>query len=144
GLQGQIVNAFFQGHNPAIEQSLWADLLAAKVVNEKETAVGLQLERGLIEACVFVEYQIEGGHSQLAAHNHNRAMHLHPASIGKLGFGGVHITLALRHHRAVAVQIEQLDYLPVGFDGVWYRHIAAEHGGDTLREQRLAVAWSAK
>src|SRR5207248_9850213 len=36
-------------------------------------------------------------------------------------------------------QVHQLHDLETRFARVKYRHIAAEHGGDPLREQRLAV-----
>jgi hypothetical protein len=48
GVQGQVIDAVFQRDNPAVEQVARADLLASKVVDQQDTAVGLYLEWSLI------------------------------------------------------------------------------------------------
>ena len=45
----QEVVAIFQGQNPAIEQFLGAAQLAAEVVDQEDAAVGLDVQRGLVE-----------------------------------------------------------------------------------------------
>ncbi len=45
GLQPQKVDTAFQRHNPAIEQLLWAHLLAAKVVDEEQAKIDKVLQK---------------------------------------------------------------------------------------------------
>jgi len=43
-MQPEIINAGFQRHNPTVEQVLWPDLLAAKVVNQEHAAIRFELK----------------------------------------------------------------------------------------------------
>ena len=54
-LQTEEVDLGFQWYDPAVEQVDGAHLLAAKVVDEKHTAVGLHLKRCLVELSDRVE-----------------------------------------------------------------------------------------
>src|SRR5438067_287726 len=73
--ESEVIYPFFKGYDPAIEKRLRAYLLAAKVVNQEEAAVGLQLKRRFVEARVLVIYQVERRHRKFAAHHHHRLVH---------------------------------------------------------------------
>src|SRR5690242_12478275 len=62
----------------------------------------------------------------------------------QLGSGRVKLVRALGHYWPVAVEIEKLDDLAVGFEGVRYGDVTAQHGCDALGEQRLAVTGCAE
>src|SRR5260221_11299209 len=59
GSQCQIVYAFFDRDNPAIEQIARAHLLTTKVVNQEHAAVGLDLIRCFIEFIDWVVDQVQ-------------------------------------------------------------------------------------
>ena len=59
GLQGEDVFAFFEGDDPSVHEGLWRFGLAAKVVDDKDTARGFELQRCLIGARCWVVDQIQ-------------------------------------------------------------------------------------
>ncbi len=65
--------AVFERQNPAIEQFLGADNLPAEVVDEEHAAVGLEVDRGLIELGLGVVAEVEHFERQFAAGHDHRA-----------------------------------------------------------------------
>src|SRR5262249_35916815 len=66
-LQRQVIDAAVEGHDPAVEQVARGDKLAAEVVDEEDTVVGLHLERRGVDTGGFIEAQFEHTGYQLTA-----------------------------------------------------------------------------
>ena len=49
GVQREVVDAALERHDPAVQQILRADALPAEVVDQEHAAVGLELNRRLVE-----------------------------------------------------------------------------------------------
>ncbi len=142
-MQAQKVDARFQRHDPAIEQLLRADLLAAKVVDEEHAAVGFHLQRRFVDLGDRLKAQFQRVHRQFAAHHDRRALEQTPALVhadearlarGRIMSGGV---IGNVHQRIV-----NLNDLPADRDGVRQpdRIGSGQQFGDGLRDRGLAVA----
>ena len=81
GVQGEIIDAVFEGHNPAVEQVARADHLAAKVVDQQNAAVGFDLEGRFVIFQGVVEDQVQAGQGQLAAGDDKGPADAHPARV---------------------------------------------------------------
>ena len=81
GVQRQVVDAALERHDPAVQQVLRTHPLAAEVVDQEDAAVGLQLQRRLVELRQRVERQVEHVERELAADHHDRTADAHPAPI---------------------------------------------------------------
>ena len=81
GMQGQVIDPVFQRNDPAVEQVARAHLLAAKVVDQQDPAVGFHLERRLVKFVHIVEHQVQAGQGQLAADDDKRPADAHPARV---------------------------------------------------------------
>ena len=110
GVQGQIIDAAFEGDDPAIEQIVGIDPLAAEVVDDQGAAVGFHLKRRFVEARGLTVDQVHGLNRHFAADDDDRPLDPDPALVVALGAGD--------WNRLMVVQIEDFDHLPVDFDGV--------------------------
>ena len=76
-----MVDAAFERADPAVEQRDGGHLLPAEVVDDERAAVGLELQRRLVDLRVVVVHQLQAVPRQLAARPDDRAAHAHPAAI---------------------------------------------------------------
>ena len=83
GGEGQIVDPVFQRHDPAVQQLLGPDALAAEVVHEQHAAVGFHLQRRLVELRNRVEGQVEHLERQFAAHGDDRPLDADPPAVAR-------------------------------------------------------------
>ena len=84
-VQGHVIHAVFERDDPAVEQVARAHLLAAKIVNQQDAAIGLDLERGFVKFMRVVEDQVEACEGQLAADHDERTADLDPARVAPRG-----------------------------------------------------------
>ena len=71
----------FQRENPAVEELFGAAKLSAEIVDEEDTAVRLDMQRGLVEVGLGVVTQVEHAQIQLAACDDDGAAGPHPAGV---------------------------------------------------------------
>src|SRR5277367_5660843 len=69
--QGEEVDAAIQRNHPAVEQFFGTDSLAAEVVNDQHTIVGLHLRRSGVILRDRIELQLEHLNRQLTAHQYS-------------------------------------------------------------------------
>ena len=129
-MQRQVIDAVLQRDNPAVQQVARAHLLAAKVVDQQDAAVGLDLKRRFIIFERIVKHQIQTSQGQLAARHNEWAFDTHPARIAagagaqRPGAGGRGIFVS---GQLVVDRIKHLNHLAVHVNGVRDVHILAEH-----------------
>src|SRR5688572_27444553 len=80
-MQSQEVDASFEWKDPTIQQVLWRDSLATKVVDHERAAVGFNLEWRLVKLGCLRPGWIRVVEGQFAADDDQRTLNLDPASI---------------------------------------------------------------
>ena len=83
GVQRQEVDPALERHDPAVQQVARRNPLAAEVVDDEHAAVGLQLDRRLVELGDRVERQVQHLERQLAADHDHRPPDLLPPLIAR-------------------------------------------------------------
>ena len=142
GVQAQKVDARFQRDDPAIEQLLRADLLAAKVVDEEHAAIGFHLQRRFVDLGHRLKTQFQRVHRQFAAHPDRRALEQAPALVhaDEAGLARRHVTFRWRerdvHHRIVNLHDLPADGYGIGQPD---RIGTGQQLGDGLGDRGLAV-----
>jgi hypothetical protein len=80
-VEGEVVPPVFHRDDPAVEKVSGRDHLAAEVVHQEDSAVGLELDWRLVELDQGVEGQIEHGEGELASGEHHGATAPYPAGV---------------------------------------------------------------
>ena len=129
--QREVVDPAVEGHDPAVQQRLGADRLAAEVVDHEDAVVGLHLQRRQVDAVGLLVGQVEAGRGQLAAGDDGRAPAQHPPGVeaGGLGLLG-----------AVDDGVEHDDHLAVDLDGPGDQDAVVVDADEPLGDGRLAGA----
>src|SRR5439155_5414945 len=113
GVERQVVDALLQRHDPAVEEVLRRDPLAAEVVDHEDPAVRLHLERGFVELRRFVVDEVERLEGELAAGHDDRPLADDPAVVEAQPVRDDRI-----ERRTVVDLVVDLDNLLVDLDGV--------------------------
>jgi hypothetical protein len=66
GVEGQVVHAALERHDPPVQQLARRALLPAEVVDDQHAAIGQRLDRGRIEAVVARIGEFQGIERELA------------------------------------------------------------------------------
>ena len=90
-VHGEEVYPLFHGHNPAVEQVVRPNLLAAEVVYQEHAAVGFHLEGGFVILGVVVVAQFQPVQRQLTADHDGRAADANPTAVALRGWLGVRL-----------------------------------------------------
>src|SRR5215211_3324498 len=83
-MEGEEVHAVFERNDPAVEQITWPHLLAPKIVDQQDAAIGFHLERRFIKFMDLIVDEIEPFQSQFAANHNKRTPNFHPARVAPL------------------------------------------------------------
>ena len=138
GVQREVIDAAFERHDPPIEQVLGPDTLAPEIVDQQDAAVGLELERRLVELRRRVERQIQHVERELAAGDDDGPADADPAAIARRR--GDEDRLVVRLVQLLVVdRIEHGDDVAVHVDRVRHVHLAADRAAEPLGDHRLAV-----
>ncbi len=112
-LEAQEVDVAVEGYDPAVQQLLGGERLAAEVVDRQHPVVRDHLQRGQVHPGFGLVVQLELVGLELTARDHTRPRTAHPAPVEPLGLGvDGHV-----HHRVV-----HGDDLAVDLDRVGHEH----------------------
>ena len=150
-VQREVIDALFHGHDPAVEQLLRLDHLAAKVIDDQDAAVRLPLQRSDVELRLSGIAQLQFLQCQFTAGADHGAARDDPAAVTTSLRAGrrrrrIVVTaflLLLDRDLMVDARIEHLDHGAVQVNGVGDEHLAWEHAADRIRDRALAVARAA-
>ena len=108
------------------------DSLTTKVIDEKQTAVRLELNRRFIELGSIVELQFEHVDCQFTTDDHTGSLDTHPAVVIIPGIVG-------GRHRLVVMIIIDPDDLTIDLDGVGDEDMPLEASNNTLGDGGFTV-----
>ena len=142
---GQVekVIAFFERHDPAVEQFVNGHSLAAKVVDQKDSAITLQLERGLADFRRRVLRHFQLTHRELSACDHRRAVNAYPALINLGRVVLCHSLCTIRNNH-VDCGIKDTNQLAIDSERSWNPHCRPERSRNSFRDACLSVTRLAK
>ena len=144
GVKGQEINPRFERNDPPVDHVLWADQLAAEIIDEEQTAGGLELRRRFVKFRDRVEGEIEHFQRQLTAGVDHRPAAADPAPVRLLFPADFGVLLFLgargRPDHLVNGRIEHLDDVAVDLEAVGDENGLLEHVFDRLGDDRLAVS----
>src|SRR5438093_13273264 len=139
GMQREVIDALLERDDPPVEKVFWRNALTSEVVDHEDAAVGLHLERRLVELRGLVVDEVERLERELAAgHDDGTLADDPPVVVAKP------VRRRLFHHRAVVDLIEDLDHLLVDLDGVGQNDLAAHERDEHFSDRRLSVAGRAE
>src|SRR5487761_1439421 len=127
----EVVVAGLQGNDEPVEQVLRAQLLAAEVVHQEKSAVGLQLQRSLEEAQPGIKAQLQLPTCQLASGPDHRPGAESPAGVMGRQIGG---------DRTVVHRVKYPNHLTFDVEGVRYEDGVPEQGSTGLGDAALTVS----
>lgn len=136
GVEGEEVDAFFEGDDPAVEEFFGVHALAAEVIDHEGAAVGFHLERGFVVAGFGVPDEVEGGHGEFAADDDDGAFDEDPALVVFLFEANVFTG----GDGAVVEFVVEADDGAVDLDAVGDEDVAAEGLDDAFGDGGFAVA----
>src|SRR2546425_185031 len=140
GVQRQVVDAALERHDPAVEEILRPNSLAAEVVDEEHAAVRLQLNGRLVELRERVEREVELLERQLAADDDDRPVNAHPPAIARQRRDDARLLAFAAFERLVVERIEHRDDVAVDVDRMGNVHVAADGAAHAFTNDRLAVS----
>src|SRR5690349_21711304 len=140
-MQGQVVEAALERHDPAVQQVLRTHPLTTEVVHQEDAAIGLELQRRFVEARQRIESQIEHVERELAADHDHWTTDADPASIPGLGSNDARRRTRVEIlERLVTDRIEHGDDVALDVDREGHVHVAADRASESFRQYRLAIA----
>src|SRR5262249_38372722 len=125
---GQVVDALFQWNDPAVEKFHGPHLLAAKVIDHEDAAVGLGLQGRFIKLGDGVVFQVQHSQRQFSTDYDCRAPDADIALVvhGALADNALDAFVAIIHlHTSMDDGIKDLDDLAIHFDGMWNENAVA-------------------
>ncbi len=135
-MEGQVIRAFLQGHDPSVQQIPWSSLLATEVVDQQHAPVCLHLQRGLIVAASLLVDQVEFLEQHLTAYSDNWTANPDPALVSVSPTQGRIVVPDVVDH------IIHLDHFVSCLHSVWDVQGALKHqSAYGFTDSGLAIAW---
>ena len=139
-MQLQKIDAAFERHDPAVEQSLGRDDLPPEIVDDEDAAQRLDMQRRFVEFRLRVEAQIEHFQRELAARHDEGPPAGNPALVEIVAAQRTRPCRIGVRNLFVRALVEQLDDLAFDLDAIGDVDHVAEHIADLLGHRCLAVA----
>src|SRR5438067_961508 len=142
GIELQIIDLVLHRHDPAIEQIVGTEFLAAEIVDQQHAVERLDVHRRVVELGLAVVLQIDHIEGHLADGDRHRPLAGDPALVEDYHLHAeprVQAGRVLWYRRLVQGRVEDLDDLAADFDRVGDVDDVLEHGRDAGGEGGLAV-----
>lgn len=130
----------FQWNDPSIDEFVRFDMLTAEVVEQKDSAVGLYVERRFIEAARVAVPQVQSFEGQLTTHDDERPGNPYPSSVELRCVGG----RIVHRNPLVTLRIEDPDDVTAYAYAIRDPQVTAQGLVQRASQTRLAVTGGAK
>src|SRR5690349_11838649 len=87
-MQNQVIDLMLKRRDPTVDELLRVDAFSTEIIDDKETAIGLEMQRGFVVMHRGAVSQIEGFQRQFAADDDEGPADLDPAGIDLSGRSG--------------------------------------------------------